>query len=146
MKYAPTVQCISHRLMLCLSPCEKSLLIFLRDISQSYTQFEKYIQRKVFIEPPTSLNFGTNNLLRVVKSLYGLPESRLYWFETYHHHHTDNMNMEHAVHDVCFLFHEEFFFWYSAIRGATCLRTDDTLNLGTALFMKKEKERGRQFA
>lgn len=141
MTYALTVQRISHRLLLCLSSRDKSLLIFLRDITQAFIQSGSFIQRRIFVEPPFSLKLGPNSLLHVVKPLYGLPESGLYWFETYHQNHTDNTEMKHAVVDMCFLFRKDSLLENSKIRGEICLQTDDTLNLGTAAFTKiKEKQ------
>lgn len=59
MTYALTLQRISLWLSLCLAPCDKSLLIFLRDITQAYTQFTKYIQRK-FLWATCLAKFGSN--------------------------------------------------------------------------------------
>lgn len=146
MTYATTVQRISNRLLLCLAPRDKSLLIFLRDRTQAYSQSENFIQSNIFVEPPILLNLGSNNLLCVVKPLYGLLECGLYWFETYYRHHADNGKMKRAVHDMSFLFRKEFLFGNSKICGAICLQTDDTLGLGTAAFLKIDEEQDQKLA
>lgn len=78
--------------------------MFLRNITQAYIQLENPIIRLIFIEPPPSLNLGPDQIVRVIKPLYGLPESVLFWFETYRREHTNSMSMNSAVHDMCFLF------------------------------------------
>lgn len=73
---------------------------FLRDITQAYTQANKPLIRVIFVEPPASLGMYQDKILRVIKPLYGLPESGLHWFETYHNHNTNELSIRAALHNM----------------------------------------------
>ena len=77
-------------------------------------------------------------ILQVVKPLYGIAEAGVHWFATYQAHDRDNLAMETSTYDPCLLITTasngpDMF-------GITGLQTDDTLDLGTALFAAKEEE------
>ncbi len=43
-------------------------------------------------------------ILRVIKSLYDVSETKAHWFNTYHDHHKKNLNMTKSTYDSCLLF------------------------------------------
>ena len=57
-------------------------------------------------------------VLKVLFPLYGIPEAGNHWFQTYHTHHTKNLQLRESSSDPCLLFNDH------AIVG---LQTDDTL-------------------
>lgn len=109
MRYSLTTQRLSQRILLCTAHCDPELIMSLRDITQVYTQSEKIIIKRIHIESPQSLNLSPTKLLHVVRPLHGLPESGLFWFETYHSHHTQNISINLPVHDMISLYSWEIF-------------------------------------
>lgn len=49
------------------------------DVTQAYLYIGTSVAREVYIEPPVELGFRTDEILRVVKALYGLSDVRNYW-------------------------------------------------------------------
>ena len=74
-------------------------------------------------------------VLQVVKPLYGIAEAGNHWFATYLDHHKEKLDMEMSSYDACLLITKNG----SVNFGITGLQTDDTLNVGTEAFMKKEE-------
>lgn len=80
---APTVQSFSQRLMFLLAASVMGTKPFLRDISQAYLQSDTSLEREVCIYPPPELGLPDETVLKVMKPLYGIPESGLRWYLTY---------------------------------------------------------------
>ena len=93
MTYAPTTQRASQRLLLAICAMGPSLRFFTRDISQAYVQANTRVERRIFVRPPAEMDLGRQCLLRIERPLYGLPESGLHCFRTYHDHHTKVLGM-----------------------------------------------------
>lgn len=148
LTYAPTILRASQRLFVCLAAIFRELIVFLRDIIQAYTQSDTTMTDPVFVKPPKCLGFPPDVILRVERCLYGLPESGLHWFGTYHKHHMAYLHLRPSVHDPCFLYTPRMFAkpieQKNAI-GLTCLQTDDTANLGTRAFQQREQEGVKKF-
>jgi Reverse transcriptase (RNA-dependent DNA polymerase) len=125
---APTIQRASQRLLLSLAPSfrQKGMRIYLRDISQAYTQSTTPLARNVFIKPPADLGYPESKLLRVVQPLYGLAEAGTHWFNTYHRHHCEKLNMASSTFDPCLLVEAS-----NPTKGVIGMQTDDTLILAT---------------
>lgn len=148
MTNSPTVQLASKYLLLAMFAIWKMFVIFLRDISQAYTQAETRGQRPIYIRPPAVLNISPSYILRVDRPLYGLPEAGMHWFVTYHKHHKTKLGMVASFHDPCPLFTPGCLaipVSSSVPRGITCLQTDDTLNYGNESIMRKEDEMSTRF-
>ena len=66
--------------------------------------------------------------MKVIKPLYGVPEAGNHWFNTYHHHHIEKLQMDQSTYDPCLLYtnHNGF--------GIVGLQTDDTLILANETF------------
>jgi hypothetical protein len=124
---APTIQRASQRILLGLAPSTKSMKLYLRDISQAYTQSTTRLARNVFIKPPAELSLPNSKLLRVVQPLYGIAEAGTHWFNTYHKHHIDKLNMVNSTFDPCLLIEAS-----TPAKGVIGMQTDDTLILATA--------------
>lgn len=140
LTYAPTVLKNSQRLILHVAAQDQEELpIFLRYITQTYPQAEEQLARVIYLRPPPQFGFPPHIVFRVERGLYGLPESGFLWFRTYHSHHIAKLGMKAAIHDACFLFTPGLLSNKPPERrGATCLQTDDTFNVGTVQFKKEE--------
>ena len=136
---SPTIQRVSQRLLICLAAMflDKNTKIYLRDITQAYCQSRSNLNREFYIRPPqelaTMLGISVENVLQVVKPLYGVPEAGNHWFATYHKHHTSNLGMTESTYDACLLFKSEPL-------GVIGLQTDDTLILADDAFATLEEE------
>lgn len=78
-----TVQSFSQRLTLCLAASVEGMLTYTRDVTQAYIQFKTELEREVYIRAPKEPFFPQGQVLRVVKPLYGIPESGINWYLTY---------------------------------------------------------------
>jgi hypothetical protein len=134
---SPTIQRVSQRLILALSAIlheEKSTSpsLYLRDISQAYVQSNTRLNRDFFVRPPKELKLKEGSILKVVKPLYGVPEAGNHWFNTYHRHHLENLQMSESTYDPCLLYINTNGF------GVVGLQTDDTLFLADNTFATTE--------
>jgi hypothetical protein len=68
------------------------------DVNQAYLQAAVDLQRKIFTKTDV-LNLGEDELLQVIKPLYGLSDSGDYWAETLSAHHMEDLRMTQATAD-----------------------------------------------
>lgn len=137
---APTVQRMSQRLILALGPtlvrdfaCQGEL----RDITQAYTQAHDPLTRTVIAYLPLELRdrYPPDTVLLILKPLYGLAESGLHWYKTYHTHHTETLGMKTSTYDPCLLYTPENPDHF----GITAMQTDDTFTFATSNFSNLEE-------
>ncbi|KAH8193590.1 hypothetical protein TruAng_012245 [Truncatella angustata] len=138
---APTIQRVSQRLILVLGPTlikSYGMVGELRDITQAYPQAHDQLARHILavLPPELQAKYPEGTVLWIKKPLYGLAESGLYWFKTYHSHHTENLNMDTSTYDSCLLLSKDSSYEF----GITALQTDDTLSFGTESFSRREEE------
>jgi hypothetical protein len=110
----------------------------LRDITQAYTQSHDPLTRTIIAQLPAELRdrYPPDTVLLIEKPLYGLAESGLHWYKTYHTHHTESLKMSVSTYDPCLLFTTEG----PECFGLAGLQTDDTLIFATARFSEREEE------
>ena len=79
--------------------------------------------------------YPKNTILLVVKLLYGLAKAKNYWFITYLNHYKKKLEKKMSLYDACLLItkngDENF--------DIAELQTNNTLNIETKTFMKKEE-------
>ena len=129
---APTIQRMSQRLILALVVSMPHLGLFLRDIFQAYVQSTISLARQFFIRPPIELGLREGTVLKIIKSLYEVPEAGAHWFNTYHRHHTEKLAMQQSTYDPCLLYTNKKGF------GVVGLQIDDTLILRNETFANAE--------
>lgn len=112
-----------------------------RDITQAYTQSVTSLERDVYIRPPVELNLPKEKVLKVVKPLYGIPESGLHWYLTYMEHHTDRLGMSRSRADPCLLFRHDF----DRLSAMVILQVDDSLIAGSQIFLTDEDSASKAF-
>lgn len=69
-----------------LSSMYSNLLLFTRDISQSYVQSKTSTQRLIYVRSPVALELSKETLLRIELPLHKITEAGLHWYCTYHKH------------------------------------------------------------
>jgi hypothetical protein len=88
------IQRMSQRIILVLTACIISdCHLYLRNITQPYVQSKISLNREFFIRSFFELDLSKNSILRVVKSLYDVLETRAHWFNTYQKHHKNKLSM-----------------------------------------------------
>ena len=131
---SPTIQRVSQRVILAFTAMLHSAEIglYLRDITQAYTQSTTKLNRAFFVRPPAEMNLEQGTILRVVKPLYGVPEAGNHWYHTYQPHHIEKLKMKPSTFDPCLLYAT------SGEIGLVGLQTDDTLILASTAFAEVE--------
>jgi hypothetical protein len=134
---SPTIQRCSQRLLLCLAACIKDSKLYLRDVTQAYTQSTTLLNRDFYVRPPPELAaaYGST-ILKVIRPLYGIPEAGNHWFRTYQQHHTNRLNMTTSTFDPCLLYSTEVATGF----GIVGIQTDDTLLLADPAFAVREQQ------
>ena len=107
--------------------------VYLRDITQAYTQSTTALNRDFYITPPKGITQWEGFYLKVVKPLYGVPEAGNHWFSTYHKHHLDKLHMAQSTYDPCLMYSTTTPF------GLVGLQTDDTLIVADNAFAEAEE-------
>jgi hypothetical protein len=131
---SPTIQRVSQRILLALAAIFPEYSIYLRDITQAYTQSTTTLNRDFYITPPKGITQWEGFYLKVVKPLYGVPEAGNHWFGTYHKHHIDKLHMAQSTYDPCLMYSTSTSF------GLVGLQTDDTLIVADDTFARAEEE------
>ena len=147
LTHAPTVQRSSQRLLLALTSILPDWNIYLRDITQAYTQSLSTLSRNIYVKPVTEFGLSKNTVLRVRRPLYGVPEAGLHWFNTYQPFHKEQLGMTVSSHDMCLLFTKNGPDCNEKGKPAavTCLQTDDSLFLSNEEYRKLEEEKSTLF-
>ena len=137
---APTVKRMSIRTMVSICAAYKYKLHG-RDVKQAFPKSKTQLRRPVFMRAPPEMGVLPGQLIKVVKALYGMPESPMHWFKTYGDYHRDDLNMKPAAIDQCL--------WYCMkdqyLDGILALQVDDTLFAGSPSFLKLEMEKAKKF-
>jgi hypothetical protein len=71
---APTIQRMSQRIILAIA-ASTNYHLYLRNITQTYTQSKSSLNRMFFIRPPPDLNLSDDAILRIIKPLYDVSEA-----------------------------------------------------------------------
>ena len=136
---SPTIQRASQRLMIALAPAliKMGLAMWLRDITQAYTQSGTSLQRLILSYLPKEIQhlYPKDTIMVVLKPLYGIAEAGTHWWATYFKHHQEQLSMTTSTFDPCLLItttKEPF--------GVVGMQTDDTLILGDDKFSALEED------
>lgn len=139
---SPTLQRASQRLIAAIAPSlfmfkNRKIGIWLRDISQAYTQSTSLLNRLICARIPKELrdSYPEGTIMVILKPLYGIPESGTHWWVTYMDHHLKELQMEPSTYDPCLLITKNEVF------GLVGMQTDDTFILGEEKFSKTEEEK-----
>jgi hypothetical protein len=102
---SPTIQRVSQRVIPKLAAIlQKTVSLYLRDITQAYVQSNTHLNRDFFVCPPQELGLKDGLTMRIIKPLYGVPEVGNHWFNTYHCHHLEKLHMNQSTYNPCLLY------------------------------------------
>lgn len=105
--------------------------LYLYNIIQTYIQSTLDFNQDIFIylslELITIIRTSSDYILKIVKSLYSVPEAGNHWFATYQPYHINNLVMLKLPYDPCLISRYELF-------DIISLQTKDTLILPNNTF------------
>lgn len=117
------------------------MVTFNRDITQAYIQSDCDLEREVYITATSEMKLPKDTVLKVVRPLYGFPESGLHLCLTCLDHHTERIKMKRTKTDPCVLIrHNE-----GKLAGLVILQVDESLRIGTMGFMEEEEIASKPF-
>ena len=144
LTYSPTVKRLSTRVGFSYAACRPEFTVSFRDVKTAFLQSDTVLRRHIYLELPHELREGNKGkVIKVLKPMYGLPESPLNWYATYLSHYKSELGMICAAHDPCMLMippAKEM-----SCDGVVLLQVDDTTTLGTKLFHEEEEEASKRF-
>lgn len=139
---SPTITRWTQRLGISLAAMRSDCDAFSRDITQAYVQSGENLRRDIYIEPQPEMGLGPDKVVQAVKPLYSVPESGLFWYETYHKHHKETLGMSSSEADPCFLYKKSD---SSIVPNFVMLQVDDSLGCGNKSFLGAEEKGSIQF-
>ena len=107
--------------------------IWSQGISQAYLQLSKKLLREVYIRPTKEFRLDINQLLKLIKPLYGLSDSGDYWFSTMTGHLVEDLHMHRTAVDVSLFFKR--IHASERLTGLRGMYVDDTINAGDVAFV-----------
>lgn len=111
--------------------------MYLCNILQAYDQSITYLNKDFFIHPLIELGLFSNAILKIIKPLYRVSETRNHWFNTYHLHYHEKLLITQSTYDPCLLYTKNS---SSCGFGIVGLQTDNILFLADQIFVVKEEE------
>lgn len=139
--FAPTVAKASSRLLLTLA-ASLDLPLATRDVSQAFVCTTHPLLREVYITPPKEARAHPDELWRLCRPLYGLPEAGAMWYSTFARYHRNSLLMHHTATDpAVFVRHDK----HGCLEGMSVVQVDDTLIMGTSAFMEDEERESVAF-
>lgn len=142
-KYSPNTARSSTRILLS-TEASSDWELRTRDFSQAFVSYEYDLPQEVFIAPPKETNRPREELQRLPKPLYGLPESSLLWFATFAGHLGSEVKMECDPGEPCLLYKIVPGYSPSAVEFLT-IQIDDNLYTGTLSFLKEKLAQAHRF-
>jgi hypothetical protein len=91
------IQRVNQSLIVCLIVVFSKMNLYLRNIIQTYVQFVTSLNRdffvRSFVELMKHFDIDTNSIFKIMKSLYDVLEVDNHWFDIYHAHHVNKLEM-----------------------------------------------------
>ena len=115
--------------------------LFSTDVTQAYLQSSSDLMREVYIKPGKEFNLRPNEILKLLRPLYGLADSGDYWGATFSKHITEDLGMRSCVGDSAMFYRSED----GELVGLTATYVDDALQAGTPEFLELVKATERKF-
>lgn len=137
---APTVKRISIRFMMCITS-SYGFDLATRDVKKAFVMSKTQLRRPVYMRAPKEMRLPKGQLLKVVRTLYGMPESPMHWFKTYGDYHRDELGMKSVAMDPCLWYRKE----NEKLSAILALQVDDTLFSGNPKFLALEMVKSDEF-
>lgn len=137
---SPTMKRISLRLFLTIAATEK-LQMHVRDVTKAFIMSKTTLRRPIYMKAPKEMKLEKGKIVKVVRPVYGMPESPMHWFKTYIDYHKNTLSMSQSKLDPCLLYRSN----EEGVNGIIGIQVDDTICAGTSSFLDEEKLRSKEF-
>ena len=137
---APTIKRFSLRVLFANAVIFKFRMLT-RDITKAFAMSKTLLRRPIYLRPPKEMGLPKNIILKVIKPLYGMPESPIHWYKTFIDHHCHSMQMEQLPIDPCLLVSTTA----TSLECILGIQVDDTLFAGSDAFIEKEESVSKEF-
>lgn len=109
--------------------------LFSTDVTQAYLQSVDKLMRDVYVKPTKEFELAPNQILKLLKPLYGLAESGEYWGKTISEHLRKELGMETLVGDEAVFMK----LMRDTLEGMCVTYVDDLIQAGSRNFHEKSK-------
>ena len=106
--------------------------IWSQDVRQAYLQSAERLMREIYVRPTKEFKLSHDQLLRLLKPLYGLADSGDYWHITFSSHLRRDLQMIPTLNDLSLFFKTV----KGELAGMIGAYVDDTIGAGTAQFSR----------
>jgi hypothetical protein len=134
------IQRSSQRILLAITPAllRKGMFLWLRDVTQAYTQFESPLQRTILAELLEQMRnlHPKGTIMVVMRPFYGVAEAGAYWWFIYFKHYCERLEMETFIYDPCLL----VIIAESGCFGLIGMQTNDILDLNNFTFAIRKSD------
>lgn len=137
---SPTVRQHTVKLLIAIAAIH-GFSLWTPDVTQAYLQSAERLSRKVYLRAPYEFNLTSDELLKLLKPLYGLSGSGDYWHHTFKGHLRRDLSMTQATGDLSLWFKSV----EQALNGMIAVYVGDQLSAGTPAFEEETKITERQF-
>ncbi|MEM1283154.1 MAG: reverse transcriptase domain-containing protein [Chlamydiota bacterium] len=124
------IQQSSIRTIVCLAAV-MGFMIWSHDVSQAYLQSAEKLLREVYLKPSKEFELSSNELLQLLRPLYGLADSGDYWGATFSSHIKNDLGMTATVADMSMFFKLA----HNKLCGLMGTFVDDSLLAGSEEFL-----------
>lgn len=115
--------------------------LFSTDVTQAYLQSREKLLRDVYVKPSKEFELGPNQLLKLLKPLYGLADSGDYWGKTLRSHLQEDLGMSKSTIDDALYVR----FFREQLDGLCATYVDDMLQAGTPKYSDNAKKTESSF-
>ena len=116
------------------------LRIWSQDVTQAYLQSADQLMRDVYIRPAKEFRLNENQLLRLLKPLYGLTDAGDYWDATMTNHLKNDLGMSQTSLDISLFFK----MIRGKLAGMSGMYVDDGIHAGNDEFFKTLRQDSRK--
>lgn len=137
---ASNVRHVSIRLLVAIAAIF-GFRLWTQDVAQAYLQSATSLMRKVYIKPSKEFQLNADELLKLLKPLYGLTDAGDYWHNTFGKHLQQDLSMRPTASDLAL-------YTKSVRDGLACLvgtYVDDTIATGPIEFDGESRLTERRF-
>ena len=115
--------------------------LFSTDVTQAYLQSTEKLMRDVYIKPSPEFKLSPNQLLKLLKPLYGLADSGDYWGRTLRKHLLNDIGMSASTTDGALFFKKIA----NQLAGLCATHVDDCLHAGNEKYLQISESIERKF-
>lgn len=117
------------------------LRVWTHDITQAYLQSASKLMRDVYLTPGKEFELSADEVLKLLKPLYGLADAGDYWNVTMAKHILEDLGMKRTTGDMSLFFKKI----HGKLAGIIGTYVDDSLLAGTEEFLQHTDKTIRQF-